>query len=205
MLIKVLDTGLFDSNCYILGDSGEGVIIDPGSSEDKIMNAVNESGLSIKYIILTHGHLDHILSVDRIREITGAKVLIHKDEAEILSDPMLNCSGVVGMNMDFKEADRLLEDGDIIEFGNCRIEIIHTPGHTPGGISLKTGEGVFTGDTLFYMSVGRTDLGKGNFNDLVRSIKKRLMVLDDNTVIFPGHGQKTTVGFEKRNNPFIKQ
>jgi len=194
---------MLSSNCYIIGDSGEGVIIDPGADSSEILKAVEEMGLKIKYIILTHAHLDHICSMDEVREKTGAKVMVHRDDAEALTNSKFNGSMLFGLNKTFKPADILLNDGDIVNIGQLKLEIIHTPGHTPGGICIKTENYVFTGDTLFRMSVGRTDLGNGDYDDLMNSLNQKLMKLDGETVVYPGHGTSSTIEYEKMNNPFI--
>lgn len=205
MFLKCLPTGIFASNCYILGDSGEGAIIDCGVKAGEVKEVIEKAGLKIKYIILTHGHIDHIAEVDRIREITGAKVVMHKDDAQSLSNSMLNGSTLLGSSAEFKSADGILNHGDVLEVGGLKLEVIHTPGHTPGGICIKVEDKVFTGDTLFRTSIGRTDLGNGNYGDIINSIKTRLMTLDESVTVYPGHGGDTTIGFEKRHNPFLQR
>lgn len=203
MIFKKLATGMLASNCYIIGDNGEGVIIDPGATAEEILDSVDTLGLKIKYIILTHAHIDHILSVDKVRGMLGAKVVVHEKDAAALSDEFYNGSYLFGASEKFNAADECLKDGDVLEAGGLKLEIIHTPGHTPGGICIKTGNSLFTGDTLFRMSVGRTDLGNGNMNELMNSLQNKLMKLDDEIVVYPGHGVATTIGFEKKNNPFF--
>lgn len=203
MIFKKLATGMLQSNCYIVGDNGEGVIIDPGAAEKEIIDTVNSVGLKIKYIILTHAHIDHIISVDKVRGVLGANVVVHEKDAEALGDDFYNGSYLFGASEKFNAADGLLKDGDVLEAGGLKFEIIHTPGHTPGGICIKTGNYLFTGDTLFRLSVGRTDLGNGNMSDLLDSLQNRLMTLDDEIIIYPGHGIQSTIGFERTNNPFL--
>ena len=203
MILKRLPTGMYASNCYILGNDGEGVIIDPGADSMEIIKAVGDTGLKIKYIILTHAHIDHICAMDKIRDNTGAEVLVHELDAKALTDPRYNGSALFGLSYTFKEADRTLRDGDVIVAGNINLEIIHTPGHTPGCICIRTGKNLFTGDTLFRMSIGRTDLGNGDYEQIMDSIKNKLMKLDEDTTVYPGHGTATTIGYEKANNPFI--
>ena len=145
MVLKRLPTGMLASNCYIIGDSGEGVIIDPGADSGEILKAVEEMGLKIKYIILTHAHLDHICSMDEVREKTGAQVMVHRDDGDALTNSKFNGSMLFGLNKTFKPADILLKDGDIVNVGQLKLEIIHTPGHTPGGICIKTENYVFYG------------------------------------------------------------
>lgn len=194
---------MFESICYVVGDKGEGIIIDPGTSAFSIIKLVEEMKLDIKYIVITHGHIDHICSLDEVRNRLGAKVMIHEADAAALTDEILNGSALFATGRTFKEADILLTDGYCFEVGGMKFEIIHTPGHSPGSICIKTGNVIFTGDTLFRMSVGRTDLGRGSHRDLINSIKNKLMVLDDDVVVYPGHGEPSTIGFERENNPFV--
>jgi len=203
MVYKRLPTGMYSSNCYIIGDNGEGIIIDPGANADEIIKAVGETGLNIKYIVLTHAHIDHICSMEAVRERLGAKVLVHEADAAALTDPRLNGSALFGLNYSFNSADETLKDGDVLDIGGLRFEIIHTPGHTPGGICVKVDNSIFTGDTLFRMSIGRTDLGNGDYDQIISSITNRLMTLDEEVVVYPGHGTSSTIGYEKKNNPFI--
>ncbi len=203
MILKRLPTGMLASNCYIMGNDNEGVIIDPGANSEDILEMVRQTGLNIKYIILTHAHVDHIVSVDEIRYKLKAKVLIHQDDGESLSNPLHNGSNCFGIKKTFDPADILLKDKDIINLEDLRLEVIHTPGHTPGGICIKAKDNLFTGDTLFRMSIGRTDLGDGDNDDLMNSIRNELMTLDDKTVVYPGHGTATTIGYERKYNPFI--
>ena len=205
MILRCLSTGMFDSNTYILGDNGEGAVIDAGASADEICSAIGELNLTIKYIILTHGHIDHICSTDELRDATGAEVLIHEDDAIFLSKPEYNLSSLVGRVKPFKSADVLLKDTDILKLGNLDLKIIHTPGHTPGSICVKSGNIIFTGDTLFKMSIGRVDLPKGSYTGIMDSLNGRLMRLDDDTAVYPGHGEDTTIGFERKFNPYVRQ
>lgn len=198
MILKCLPIGLFGSNCYIVGQNGEGIIIDPGGDPTKIVDAARENKLEIKYIIITHGHIDHLLSVDPVRENTGAKVLIHEKDGDKLSDPALNDAIGMGLGRECGKPDRLLKDGEVIAVGGLDFEIIHTPGHSAGGICIKVGDVIFTGDTLFNMGIGRTDFIDGDLNTLLDSIETRLMKFDDNVVVYPGHGEPTTIGRERK-------
>jgi len=202
MILRRLPTGLLSSNCYLIGDDGEGAIIDPGAKAQDIFELVKQSGLKIKYIILTHAHVDHILSVDDIRESLNAEVMVHEEDAPFLMDAWHNGSKLFGLEKTFRPADVELKDGDIMKVGDLKLEIMHTPGHTPGGICIKVNDKIFTGDTLFRMSVGRTDLGAGDQEDLMNSLHK-LMELEDEIIVYPGHGTATTIGYERKNNPFI--
>lgn len=195
--MKCLPIGMFGSNCYILDDGDEGIVIDAGVESTDVMKAIEESNLKIKYIILTHGHIDHICHVDDLREKTGAKVIINKFDAVCLNDSRLNGSIFFTDAKVFKAADGFVEDGDILEAGNLKFQIIHTPGHNPGCICIKVGDFVFTGDTLFKRGIGRTDLPGGDFESLADSIKNKLFKLPDETKVYPGHGDPTTIGQEK--------
>jgi glyoxylase-like metal-dependent hydrolase (beta-lactamase superfamily II) len=193
------------ANCYIIGcpETGEAAVVDPGGDADRILARLKARGLRLRYIILTHGHVDHIAALGEVRDATGAEVLIHAADADMLTDPTRNLSFFMGRRLRFSPAERLLADGDTIEVGTVRLEVVHTPGHTPGGICLKTDDLVITGDTLFAGSVGRSDFPGGNHRQLIRSIKERLLCLPGHTRVYPGHGPETTIGEEKRYNPFL--
>jgi len=215
MLLKLLIVGIFDTNCYILGckETLEGMIIDPGTftkqEEQRILNEVNRDSLKIKYILNTHGHPDHIAGNRGMKEATNAEILIHKDDALKLVDPILNGSRFIGTDITSPSADWLLEDGNIITIGKIQLEILHTPGHSKGSISVLGKGFVFTGDTLFAGSVGRTDQLDGSPNpdasweDELHSIKNKLLALPDEVKIFPGHGPASTIGEQRRSNPFL--
>lgn len=205
MILEGFGVGPMDANCYIIGCDKTKVaaVVDPGAEGGRILNRLKSLGLTCKYIILTHGHVDHIAALKEVREATGAQVLIHTQDAGMLTNPGLNLSMFMGSALKFKEAERLLEDGNKVQVGEVIVEVIHTPGHTPGGISLKVGQDLITGDTLFQGSVGRSDFPGGNHNVLINSIKTKLMVYPDETKVYPGHGPASTIGAEKRYNPFL--
>ncbi len=204
MIIERLEVGPFSTNCYIVGAEvgGEGMIIDPGDKAGRILKKAEEHRLDIKQIVLTHGHIDHTGALKKVAEKTGAGVAVHADDAAILGkQPMGIVLGLFYPNP--PPPDRLLQDGDFIEVGGLRFTVLHTPGHTQGGICL-VGEGVvFSGDTLFDHSIGRTDLAGGDYDKIVGSIQTKLMMLPDETIIYPGHGGRTTIGVERRENPYI--
>ncbi len=206
MILQKLCVGELSTNCYILGDekTNEGVVIDPGGDFDLIDENIEKLNLKIKYIILTHGHIDHIKALVPLKKKTKAKVLIHKEDLPILSDPIYNLSQFTGEDSSFSEPDLLLKDGDTIEFGKVKLLVLHTPGHTPGSISLYTDNLLFTGDTLFCEGMGRTDLPGSSQEKLLNSVKQKLFTKPDDTEVFPGHGPSTTIGWEKKNNPWIK-
>lgn len=201
-----MPAGIYAANCYIVYDENakEGIVVDPGGDVDDIINRIEKLGLTIKYIVLTHGHGDHIAGVKGLKNHTGAKVAIHKDDAYMVRDGRKNLSSMMAMGTVEFEPDILLDENDVIEFGNIRCEVIHTPGHTPGGITLRIGDSLFTGDTLFAGSIGRTDFEGGSFDTIINSIKTKLMVFPDDTKVYPGHGPSTTIKMEKRYNPFIR-
>jgi|TARA_B100000315_G_C14532991_1_gene567100 glyoxylase-like metal-dependent hydrolase (beta-lactamase superfamily II) len=204
MILKKLELGPFATNCYVVGsESGnEGMIIDPADDAQTILSNVKDSGLDIKSILLTHGHLDHIGALKAVKEATGAEVIIHSDDAAILQDQSLGM--LFGLPYRTPSLpDRLLKDGDSMDIGDLHFQVLHTPGHTPGGICLQGHGIVFSGDTLFNYGIGRADLPGGNHSQLVNSIHRRLMVLPDDTIIYPGHGPDSTIGAERQDNPFL--
>lgn len=205
MIIQRLVVGPFGANCYIVGSESdrEAMIIDPGAEAKRILKMVDDLKLDIKLIVLTHGHVDHIDGVKEIKEATGAPVAIHTDDIKTLNDDPL--SKLLGFSRQpMPPPDRLLKDNDKIDIGDgLHFVVLHTPGHSPGGICLLGGGVVFSGDTLFSFGIGRADLPGGNADQLMDSIRTRLMVLDDETIVYPGHGQKTTIGAERRGNAFL--
>ncbi|MDP2959799.1 MAG: MBL fold metallo-hydrolase [candidate division Zixibacteria bacterium] len=205
MILKTLIVGELETNCYILGDekTREGIIIDPGGDLKEIEKVLEELHLEIKYIILTHGHSDHIGVLAELKKKTCAQILIHKEDAEMLSEPEKNLSIFSSTPISAPEADKLLKDKDKIKIGNIELEVLHTPGHTQGSISLWTDKIIFTGDLIFYGSVGRTDLPGGSYQKLLRSIQEKILDKEEDMIIYSGHGPATTVGEERRNNPFL--
>lgn len=205
MIFEGFGVGPMDSNCYIIGcqQTKMAAVVDPGAEGGRILERLKKLGLTCQYIILTHGHVDHIGALNEVRQGTGAKVLIHKQDAGMLTNPALNLSMFMGSLLKCKAADRLLEDGEKLELGNLTLEVLHTPGHAPGGISLKVGDDLITGDTLFAGSVGRSDFPGGNHNVMINSIKTKLLPFPNSTRVFPGHGPSSTIGDEKQSNPFL--
>ena len=207
MIIKLLVVGPLASNCYIVGDeaSGEGIIIDAADEAGNIMQNVKELGLTIKLIVLTHGHCDHIAGLKEVKEATAAEIVVHGDDADYHGQQAMAMALAFGLYCPTPPPpDRLLKNSDSIDIGNLRFEVIHTPGHTRGGICLY-GEGVlFSGDTLFNYGVGRFDLPGGDYEQLMNSLQVSLLALPDETVVYPGHGPRTTIGAERRSNPFLQ-
>jgi len=204
VIIEKVVVGPFATNCYIVGDesSKEGIIIDPGDEAEKILKKVNELGLDIKLILLTHGHIDHAGALKEVKEALNVEVAIHTDDANF---ELYQSAGLVLGLFYPKPAtpDRLLKDGDTLDVAGMRFDVLHTPGHTAGGICLLRDGVVFSGDTLFNHSIGRSDLPGGNHSHLLESIHSKLLVLDDNTTVYPGHGDETTIAAERNGNPFL--
>ncbi len=196
--------GVLENNCYFIHREGEhdAIFIDPNSRGDKLFIQLREKGLTVKAILLTHGHFDHIMGANEMREISGAKIYALKEEEELLLDPHLNSSFKVGKSYTVKP-DVLVRDGEVLTFGDIKLKVIATPGHTAGGCCFYSEEDgvLFSGDTLFFESVGRTDFETSNAGDMRRSLAK-LFELPDETKVYPGHGDFTTIGHEKEYNPF---
>ena len=195
----------FDENCYVVSDdTGEGVVIDPGGMAKEILAYIREAKLSIKAVLDTHGHCDHIGANDAIRDATEAPLYIHKEDGAMISDIRLNLSAFMGFKVISRPAEHLLSEGDKISFGNSELEVIHTPGHTKGGVCF-VGDGVaFTGDTLFAGSIGRSDFPGGSERDLIGNIKKKLLALPDETKVYSGHGPSSEIGWERKCNPYLQ-
>ncbi len=207
MILKALIVGPLETNCYILGDekSKEAIVIDPGGDFEEIEKQVKELNLKVKYIILTHGHFDHTGALAQLKKATGGEVLIHEKDASMLSPSDQTQPFLMESGADPCPADGILKEGDKIQFGRYSLEVLSTPGHTPGGISLLTDKMIFVGDSLFCGSIGRTDLPGGSFEQLIDSIKNKLLTKGDDYLIYPGHGPASTVGEEKRSNPFLNE
>ncbi len=206
MIVRKLEVGPFASNCYIVGDQsgGSGIIIDPGAEADVILKTADGLGLKVQLIVLTHGHMDHVGALPEVKKTTGADIAVHSEDARSLQ--VRNPFGAIagGASQSVITADRLLSDGDIIVIGDQPLTVLHTPGHTPGGICLL-GQGVlFSGDTLFNSGVGRYDLPGGDYEQLMHSLREKLMPLPEETIVYPGHGPDTTIGAERRSNPFLR-
>lgn len=192
MIFHRLVVGPYASNCYIVGSEStkEGIIIDPGAEAEEILKSVEAPGLKIKLIVLTHGHTDHIGALEKVQEATGAEVAVHTDDTGFLQEQPLNL--------------RLLNGGDSIDFSDMHFLVIHTPGHSPGSICLLGHDVLFSGDTLFNFGIGRYDTAGGSYSQIMNSLNTKLMVLPDNTAVYPGHGLDTTIGAERRGNPFLR-
>jgi hydroxyacylglutathione hydrolase len=209
MFLKQIEVGQMAVFAYLVGDteSGEGLVIDPAANTDDIISLAKKSNINIKYIVNTHGHIDHTSGNMEMKKKTGAKIIVHEQDADMLPSTPEAILRMFGAKSS-PPADITVVDGDDITVGKVSLKVIHTPGHSPGGISLYTPGYAFTGDTLFVEAVGRTDLPGGSWNIMLSSITSRLLLLPDETVVLPGHNYgrmpTSTIGHEKKYNPFLK-
>lgn len=204
--IEIYVVSEFQTNCYfaINDDTKEVLIIDPGASAEKLAEKVKESNLKPVAILLTHGHLDHAGAAEALAELLDVKIYAHEHEKETLENPGINLSGWSGGQKAY-HADIYLKDEQEIDLAGFHIRVLHTPGHTVGGCCFYFSyqNTLFSGDTLFQMSVGRTDFPKGSASQLIRSIESKLMILPDETAVYTGHGDMTTIGTERMYNPYL--
>ena len=206
MIIKSMAVGPIMANCFIVGceKTREAAVIDPGDEADRILLTLADAGLTVKAILNTHGHFDHVGGNRRLKSATGAPLMIHRLDAPMLKS-LAQSAAAWGMRAeDSPEPDRFLDEGDKVTFGEITLGVLHTPGHTPGGISFHADSAVFVGDTLFAGSIGRTDFPGGDYDTIIASIQKKLFPLGDDVVAYTGHGPETTIGREKRTNPFAR-
>ena len=199
--VKKFIVGPLQTNCYVitLNGSKEAFVIDPGFPDKSILEYIRNNNLEVKCIVNTHGHADHIAGNAQL----GYPVFIHEKDKDYLSNSMLNLSFLAGFAVEGSVADTLLQEGDTIMLGDVGFEVIHTPGHTPGGICLKGNTMLFSGDTLFFEGIGRSDCPGGDNAAILASIEKKLLILDDTLKVFPGHGPETSIGHERDCNPFL--
>ena len=206
MVIHKLTLGVFGVNNYLIHseNSSKAILIDACEDWQSILNKISELKLELIYLINTHGHGDHIAGNAEIIKHTGAKLMIHPIDVSFLSNPNLNLSAFLGHALESPEPDRLLNEDDIVELDDIQLKILHTPGHTPGHISLVSGEVAFVGDVIFFESIGRTDFPQSSHNQLIETIRTKICTLPDSTILYNGHGPETTVQHEKQYNPFVR-
>ena len=207
-MVRGMVVGVFQENCWVIGNrrTGEAICIDPGDQPEDILAMAREMGVKIKAIANSHAHVDHILGVGDIKNETGARFLMHRDEAAIAAQAAKSALMLVGREVaDPPTPDYHPEDGDVVEVEGVRLTVIHTPGHTPGSLSYYTEGMLFSGDTLFAGSIGRTDLPGGDYEQEMASIIDKLLVLPDETRVLPGHMQETRIDAERQMNPFVLQ
>ena len=199
MDLKRLVLGDLQTNCYILTDkeTREIAVVDPSADVSRILDALYEGKTKVKYIILTHTHIDHVMALDELKKETGAQIVVHREEASHLNDAKFTLSALFSADTPKSKADISVSDGDELALGGEKLKFIHTPGHTVGGMCILCGNILVSGDTLFNQSVGRSDFPGGNHSQLIASINDKLMV-------YPGHGPSTTIGYERENNLYLQ-
>ena len=206
MKVEHYVVGWVETNCYfaINEATSECIVIDPGDDAAMLASKIDEKGYTPAAILLTHGHFDHATGANELAERYHVKIYVHEDDFDLMADPQRNCCGMMGRRI-VNRADEKLRDRQVLQLAGFEIQVIHTPGHTPGGASYYCAEAgcVFSGDTLFQGSVGRTDFPGGSMSAIVRSVKEKLFLLPDDTRVCPGHGDETSIGYEKKYNPFV--
>ncbi|MBD3293573.1 MAG: MBL fold metallo-hydrolase [Armatimonadia bacterium] len=205
MILESLTVGALQANCYIVGcpETQKGLIIDPGGDAEAILEAVDRLGLDIEYIFDTHEHVDHIAANAAVRKATGATLVVHEAGRRDVEHPHAFWASMVG-GVDPCEPDETMEEGDAFEVGTLTVDVLHTPGHSPAGVCLAVGDALFTGDTLFAGSVGRTDLPGGSMQTLEQSLRRLVERFDPETKVYPGHRGASTMGEEARSNPWLQ-
>jgi glyoxylase-like metal-dependent hydrolase (beta-lactamase superfamily II) len=210
LIHQILPVGMLACNCSIVGDeaSGEAVVIDPGDEVERVQEILARHKLRAKYIIATHAHIDHVGGVEKLKQATGAALLMHEGDLPLYQNMGMQAELLGVPAPGTVEVDQFLKEGEALRFGPYALEVLHTPGHSPGSLSLHLPgdqQRIFSGDTLFQGSIGRTDLWGGSFEEILRSLHTRLMIFPDATPVFPGHGPQTTIGEEREYNPYLQE
>jgi hydroxyacylglutathione hydrolase len=205
LMVNGLAVGPLQTNCYIVAceETREAIVVDPGDESERILSAIDALQVQVTYIVNTHGHFDHSLAIAEVKRATNAKFAIHRLDAPLLKDAEQSAIFFMSPTVEPVEIDWLLEDGDIIPVGRSSLKVLHTPGHSPGGICLLNEDFLLSGDTLFYLGVGRTDLAGGDTAQLAASVRTKLYTLPDDVKVYPGHGPASLIGYERENNPFV--
>lgn len=207
LILRGMVVGAFQENCWVLGNrrTGEAVCVDPGDEPEEILAMARDMGVRIKYIANSHAHIDHILGVGAVRAATGAKFLLHRDDLDLARNTATSARSWMGMDFDNPpDPDGFVADEDVIDIDGLKLTVLHTPGHTRGSVCFYANGVLFAGDTLFAGSIGRTDLPGGDYDQEMRSIVDRLLVLPDDTIVLPGHMDQTTIGHERQRNPYVR-
>lgn len=209
MIHEIISVGMLACNCSILGDeaTGDAVVIDPGDDVERVQEILARHNLRTKYILATHAHIDHVGGIEKLKRATGAAVLMHEGDLPLYQNLAVQAAWLGVRPPGVVDTDQFLREGDALRWGSLELEVLHTPGHSPGSLSLHLpGEHqrILSGDTLFQGSIGRTDLWGGSFDDILRSIQDTLLRFPDETPVFPGHGPATTIGEEREYNPFLQ-
>ena len=209
MIHEVFPVGMLACNCSILGDesTGEAVVIDPGDDIERVQEILARHNLRAKYIVATHAHIDHVGGIEKLQRATGASVLMHESDLPLYQNLSAQAAWLGVRPPGVVEVDQFLKEGDSLRCGALALEVLHTPGHSPGSLCLHlpgAQRRIFSGDTLFQGSIGRTDLWGGSFDQIMRSIHETLLRFPDETPVFPGHGAPTTIGEERESNPFLQ-
>jgi len=210
MIHEVFPVGMLACNCSILGDetTGEAIVVDPGDEVERVQQVLAKHHWRAKYIVATHAHIDHVGGFEKLKQATGAPVLMHQRDFPLYQNLALQAEWLGVPPPGVTEVDQFLKEGDSLRCGGLSLEVLHTPGHSPGSLSLHLpGENqrILSGDTLFQGSIGRTDLWGGSFDEILRSIRSRLLIFPDQTPVFPGHGAPTIIGEERERNPFLQK
>jgi hydroxyacylglutathione hydrolase len=210
MIHEILPVGMLACNCSVLGDesTGEAVVIDPGDDIEEVQQILAKHRLRVKYIVATHAHIDHVGGIEKLKQASGAAVLMHQCDLPLYHNLAMQAKWLGVSAPGVTEVDQFLKEGDSLQCGALNLEVLHTPGHSPGSVSIHLpgeNERILSGDTLFQGSIGRTDLWGGSLDEILRSIRSRLLIFPDQTPVFPGHGSPTTIGEERERNPFLQK